>query len=1067
IVFVHGLQGHPQDTWTYKLKSARTPPEQVLSPPLEASKSYETRALNWVRIPSKRKRPEPEPSEEVDVDQADSKEEGGGQGKDVFWPRDLLKIDFPKARIMTFGYNTSITRGYRAVHQGNIFSHARDLLYGLEEKRRKVAGRGLVFIAHSLGGILVKEVLRRSEADPDPKINKIFTSTTGIFFFGTPHRGSKEWASFAEGVAGVAGRLFGVDTNNQVIHALLPSGPELELCRESFTTQWVKRGNSIVVRTFQESKGVTGVRWGEFSKLIVPPDSSTLDHPNQRARTINEDHIGMVKFNGRDNMAYQMVRGDIEQLIEDGQIAKEMRDAAAIINMAKEDRECIQHLRITDPRDDKKRIEETKGGLLKDSYHWILKNSDFQEWRTDEQSRLLWIKGDPGKGKTMLLCGIVNELEKSMAKADLLSYFFCQATDSRINNATAVLRGLMYLLVDQQPSLISHIRKKHDHVGKALFEDTNAWAALSEIFTNILQDSKLKSTYLVVDALDECIADLPKLLNFIVRMSSGPARVRLIVSSRNWPNIEKDLDTATQKVRLCLELNEKSISTAVDTYIQFKVDWLAERNKYNNATREDVQHFLSSNANGTFLWVALVCQELANIPRYRVQKKLREFPPGLDAAYRRMVNQICDSEDAELCKRILAIVSTVYRPIMLDELASFVDALNSVSGDYEAEMEIIGLCGSFLTLRERTVFFVHQSAKDFLLEKASNVIFPAGMEDIHDTIFSQSLQVMSKTLRRDVYRLRAPAFAIDQVKQPNPDPLAATRYSCVYWIHHLCQCSLSGDAKDHVQDGGSIDVFLRQHYLHWLEALSLYRSMSEGVLTIAKLEALIQRRVNASSLIKLVRDAHRFIMYHKWVIESSPLQAYASALMFSPARSLIRSLFEEEELKWITIKPAMGDKWSACLQTLENHSGPVCSVAFSHDSARLASGSYDGTVKIWDASSGKCLQTLGINKVPSNISFDTTGSYLRTESGTIVINASDGPLASNMTMNVNSPQKPQYQGVALSLDETWVTYNSEKLVWLPSEYRPSCSAASASGKMIGIGTGSGKVWIFKYDSSES
>ncbi|KAF2174945.1 NACHT-domain-containing protein, partial [Zopfia rhizophila CBS 207.26] len=132
------------------------------------------------------------------------------------------------------------------------------------------------------------------------------------------------------------------------------------------------------------------------------------------------------------------------------------------------DRECIQHLRVTDPRDDKKRIEETKGGLLKGSYRWSLENSDFQRWRDDQQSRLLWIKGDPGKGKTMLLCGIVNELKKSMAKTDL-SYFFCQATDSRINNATAVLRGLLYLIVDQQPSLVSHIRKKHDNAGKALF----------------------------------------------------------------------------------------------------------------------------------------------------------------------------------------------------------------------------------------------------------------------------------------------------------------------------------------------------------------------------------------------------------------------------------------------------------------------------------------------------------------------------------------------------------------------------------------------------------------------
>jgi hypothetical protein len=63
----------------------------------------------------------------------------------------------------------------------------------------------------------------------------------------------------------------------------------------------------------------------------------------------------------------------------------------------------IQDLRITDPREDKKRIEDTKGGLLRDSYQWILKHPDFQQWRDDKRSRLLWIKGDPSKGKTMLI----------------------------------------------------------------------------------------------------------------------------------------------------------------------------------------------------------------------------------------------------------------------------------------------------------------------------------------------------------------------------------------------------------------------------------------------------------------------------------------------------------------------------------------------------------------------------------------------------------------------------------------------------------------------------------------
>jgi hypothetical protein len=135
---------------------------------------------------------------------------------------------------------------------------------------------------------------------------------------------------------------------------------------------------------------------------------------------------------------------------------------------------CIQNIRHTDPRDDKRRIEDTKGGLLADSYRWVLDNAIFQQWQQDSHTRLLWVKGDPGKGKTMLLCGIIDELHSSMPRNTLLSYFFCQATNSRINSATAVLRGLLYMLVKQQPSLVSHVRKKHDHAGKALFEDVNA-----------------------------------------------------------------------------------------------------------------------------------------------------------------------------------------------------------------------------------------------------------------------------------------------------------------------------------------------------------------------------------------------------------------------------------------------------------------------------------------------------------------------------------------------------------------------------------------------------------------
>ncbi|RKK68447.1 Vegetative incompatibility protein HET-E-1 [Fusarium oxysporum] len=634
------------------------------------------------------------------------------------------------------------------------------------------------------------------------------------------------------------------------------------------------------------------------------------------------------------------------------------------------DKQCLKDLRETDPRDDKTRIQETKGGLLRDSYRWILDNDDFRRWRDDPQSQLLWIKGDPGKGKTMLLCGIIDELGKEPDKH--LSYFFCQATETRLSNATAVLRGLIYLLVDQQPSLISHVREKHDHAGKQLFEDGNAWEALSKILTAMLNDPSVDGAILIVDALDECKTNRHQLLDFITK----PSRVKWIVSSRNWPDIEEKLDNAKQKVRLRLELNKDSISKAVNTYIGHKVNRLAGLKKYDKETRDAVQRHLVGNADGTFLWVALVCQELAD-PKVRKRHTLdtlKSFPPGLDPLYKRMVEHISDSKDADRCKEILALASVVYRPITLDELKALAQSLEDLDQD-ELE-EIIGSCGSFLTLRNGIIYFVHQSAKDFLLSKASDQILPSGAAHQHHAIFSRSLAAFSQTLERDVYELGFPGFPIDQVSPPDPDPLASIRYSCVFWVDHLHD-SDSTEINSILRDNGDVDGFIREKYLYWLESLSLLRSMSEGVKAVHKLEGLV-RNVGAQQLTKLLQDARRFILSNRRPIEIAPLQAYASALVFSPKHSLIRELYKIEEPDWMALKPRIEADWSACVQTLEGHGDRVNSVVFTADGQYLASGSGDGTVKIWDAATGACIQTL---EGYGDLVFSADGQYFASGSG--------------------------------------------------------------------------------------
>jgi hypothetical protein len=503
---------------------------------------------------------------------------------------------------------------------------------------------------------------------------------------------------------------------------------------------------------------------------------------------------------------------------------------------------CLRDLRPSNPRDDKKRIEGMKGGLLADSYRWVLDNNTFQQWQQDPHSRLLWVKGDPGKGKTMLLCGIINELQKAAGNNITVSYFFCQATDSRINSATAVLRGLLYMLIDQQPSLASHVRKKHDHAGKALFEDANAWVALTEIFVDVLRDSSLRTTYLIIDALDECVTDLPKLLEFVAKQSSKSSRVKWIVSSRNWPDIEAQLERAGHKVRLSLELNAKSVAAAVNNFIQQKVDYLAEEKQYKAEIRHAVLQHLTSNANDTFLWVALVCQDLKVTANRHVLKKLALFPPGLDALYERMMHQMSETDDAEVCRQVLASTAILYRPVTIPELISLVQSLEKFVDDLESVREIVSLCGSFLTLREDTVYFLHQSAKDFFFANAFDKVFPAGTEDAHRIIFSKSLAILSRTLHRDMYRLKALGSPVENDKTPDTDPLAVSRYPCVYWIDHLhdSKPKSSANSVGDLQTISVVDEFLRKKYLYWLEGLSLCKNLGRGVVSIAKLWSLVQ-----------------------------------------------------------------------------------------------------------------------------------------------------------------------------------------------------------------------------------
>ncbi|KAH7254734.1 hypothetical protein B0J15DRAFT_559062 [Fusarium solani] len=650
--------------------------------------------------------------------------------------------------------------------------------------------------------------------------------------------------------------------------------------------------------------------------------------------------------------AETLVQKDVDEFTE-----QDMREREE----DKYDQECLVDLLLTDPQKDKERIQTIRGSPLWSSYHWILEHPGYGKFTNDASSRVLWIKGDPGKGKTMLICGIIDQLDRS---TDPLSYFFCQATEKDQSGDTAVMRGLIYMILDHYPSLMSKLRVEYDKKKKKLFEGPNTSLLLDKVLTEMLQDPILKDAIFIIDALDECKTGRSNLVKLIVKLSSS-CRAKWIVSSRDWPEIKEEFRGIQGLVPITLEdeENKKKVTQAVQSYIRTKVDDLAQNwgDDKNNSKgkkkdlKETVYDYMVSHAEDTFLWVALVCQRLAesDVPRRRVEEELRKFPKGLPDLYKLMMDRILTSSESDRLKAVLAASCLAYGHLKSNDMIDFVDLMAGY--DEMDVMDTIGSCGSFLTYQDGAVYFVHQSAKEYLLNEGSGHIFPHGVEHQHLQMTRRCLETLQSGLKENIYGLSSYGTLIGEFTRPNPDPLSPLEYSCLHWARHLVE---SAACRKDVTIVDQVMHFLRDKFTYWLEALSLLGQLPVAAKATVDIESVLGP-VEAKDFLEFLQDARRFVRYHKAAIEIAPRQVYASALVFSPRCSKVRERFQKQTPKWIVSGPDMQDDWDPCIQTISAGSsyGSVLSVACSPD-GHLFAAACGNEAKVYDATSGECVYTL-------------------------------------------------------------------------------------------------------------
>ncbi|KAI3004245.1 hypothetical protein CBS147346_4931 [Aspergillus niger] len=207
------------------------------------------------------------------------------------WPKSLLPSILPTARILTFGYDAFVVDWRRPVSENFIGNHAWNLLTSLSSYRDNddTNERPVIFVCHSLGGLVCKDALFQSRQRSEKHLQSILDCTRGIIFLGTPHHGAG-LANLAEVVSRSIGLL--KQTNPKIVDVLKRDSEVLARIQEGFHTMIKAHSTAetppIEVTCFYEELPVLGVG------LVVPQYSAIL--PGYITIGIHRNHMDMTKF---------------------------------------------------------------------------------------------------------------------------------------------------------------------------------------------------------------------------------------------------------------------------------------------------------------------------------------------------------------------------------------------------------------------------------------------------------------------------------------------------------------------------------------------------------------------------------------------------------------------------------------------------------------------------------------------------------------------------------------------------------------------------------------------------
>jgi CheY-like chemotaxis protein/pimeloyl-ACP methyl ester carboxylesterase len=216
-----------------------------------------------------------------------------------YWPA-WLGEDLPDVGIWSLGYENAALkpRGFslarhflQAGFAMPLVDRADDVLLRLELEG--IGERSLVFIGHSMGGLLIKQLLRTANDSTDAKRRAVLEQTRGVCFIATPHMGSDlaKLAHYFDALLGV----------NVSVEELRPHQPHLRNLNQWYRDFVTRDGNTIKTLSFFEMKPLPRVG------LVVEQGDADPGVPNAGLHPLDDDHNSISKPTSKSSSLYRRI----------------------------------------------------------------------------------------------------------------------------------------------------------------------------------------------------------------------------------------------------------------------------------------------------------------------------------------------------------------------------------------------------------------------------------------------------------------------------------------------------------------------------------------------------------------------------------------------------------------------------------------------------------------------------------------------------------------------------------------------------------------------------------------